>query len=73
MNSCNLGRGQQVEKDLLLAAFNEWCDELDLDEHYDMARFAKELRSASGQNIDSSRPRINGIPVHHFTGVTFKV
>lgn len=66
---CVLDRDERVEKVVLYAAFDEWLQDNDLDEHYDEGMFSKELFAASGYSVTPKRLRVSGAQVQHYAGV----
>lgn len=69
---CDLDPKASIDKTTLFDAFEGWCAEADLDSLYSHETFTKELRAASGYNVEPTRLRVDGKRVQLYLGVQFK-
>ncbi len=69
---CSVAPDLAVAKNELFDAFEGWAAESDIRSHLTRESFTKELKTASGYTIEPSKPRVDGKPVPHYSGVDLK-
>jgi putative DNA primase/helicase len=72
-DACELREDGVTPKSKLLEVFEQWTrDVAEVEPHHTEEMFARELRVASGNRIESYKPRLGGLRVPHYKGVVLK-
>lgn len=69
---CDMGKGSAIPKAELFKAFEGWAHTNEVAAYHTPETFSKELRVASGYNVESARPNIDGARVRQYIGIALK-